>query len=70
LCQHAAETIAGYLDIPARFVCIYLYDPRGTRSACRAALMDLDFPQEMVHQAVVPARGMSPLRPPTRGSRS
>ncbi len=55
LCQHAAETIATYLDIPARFVCIYLYDPRGNEIRLVApALMDLDFPQEMVHQAVVP----------------
>ena len=55
LCLSAAEKIASYFDIPTKFVCIYLFDPRGNEIRLVApALMDIEFPQELVHQPVVP----------------
>ncbi len=55
LCLSAAEKIAAYFDIPTKFVCIYLFDPRGNEIRLVApAVLDIDFPQELVHQAVVP----------------
>jgi len=55
LCLSAAEKIAAYFDIPTTFVCIYLFDPRGNEIRLVApALLDIEFPQELVHQAVVP----------------
>ncbi|MGB6032288.1 MAG: response regulator, partial [Bacteroidota bacterium] len=55
LCLSAAEKIAAYFDIPTKFVCIYLFDPRGNEIRLVApAVLDIEFPQEVVHQAVVP----------------
>ncbi len=55
LCLRAAEKIALLFDIPAKFVCIYLFDPRGNEVRLVApALFDMEFPQDLVHQRVVP----------------
>ena len=55
LCVRAAEKIALLFEIPARVVGIYLYDPRGNEVRLVApALLDVEFPQELVHQPVVP----------------
>ncbi|MFN0157119.1 MAG: response regulator [Bacteroidota bacterium] len=55
LCLRAAEKIALLFDIPAKFVCIYLFDPRGNEVRLVApALFDVEFPQDLVHQRVVP----------------
>jgi PAS domain S-box-containing protein len=55
LCVRAAEKIAVLFEIPSKFVCIYLFDPRGNEIRLVApALIDVDFPQEVVHQPVTP----------------
>jgi PAS domain S-box-containing protein len=55
LCLRAAEKIALLLDVPPRFVCIYLFDPRGNEVRLVApALLDVEFPQDLVHQEVIP----------------
>jgi PAS domain S-box-containing protein len=54
LCIRAAEKIALLLEIPSKFVCIYLYDPRGNEIRLVApALLEVELPQESVHQPVV-----------------
>jgi PAS domain S-box-containing protein len=54
LCVGAAEEIARFFDVPSKFVCIYLFDPRGNEIRLVApALMGVDFPQELVHQPVL-----------------
>jgi PAS domain S-box-containing protein len=53
LCLLVAEKISLLFDIPSKFVCIYLYDPRGNEVRLVApALIDVEFPQEVVHQRV------------------
>ncbi len=53
LCLRAAEKIALLFDIPSKLVCLYLYDPRGNEIRLVApALIDVEFPQEFVHQPV------------------
>jgi len=53
LCLLVAENISLLFDIPPKFVCIYLYDPRGNEVRLVApALIDAEFPQELVHQRV------------------
>ncbi len=53
LCVRAAEQIALLCSIPSRFVCIYLFDPRGNEIRLVApATLDVDLPQERVHQRV------------------
>ncbi len=53
LCLRAAEKIALLFDIPSKLVCLYLYDPRGNEIRLVApALIDVEFPQAVVHQAV------------------
>jgi PAS domain S-box-containing protein len=55
LCVRSAEKIAVLFEIPSKFVCIYLFDPRGNEIRLVApALIDVDFPQEVVHQPVTP----------------
>ena len=55
LCLRAAERIAMLIEIPAKYVCIYLFDPRGNEIRLVApALIDVDFPQDVVHQPVIP----------------
>ena len=55
LCVSAAEKIALLMGIPSRFVAIYLYDPRGAEIRLVApALLDVEFPYDVVHQAVAP----------------
>lgn len=55
LCMRAAEKVALLFDIPPHFVCVYLYDPRGNEVRLVApALRDVDLPQDVVHQRVVP----------------
>ncbi|MEW6511780.1 MAG: response regulator [Bacteroidota bacterium] len=55
LCLRAAEKIALLFDIPSQLVSIYLYDPRGNEIRLVApALMEVDFPGDIVHQRVVP----------------
>jgi PAS domain S-box-containing protein len=55
LCMRAAEKIAMLFDVPAHYVCVYLYDPRGNEIRLVApALRDVDLPQDVVHQPVVP----------------
>ena len=63
LCVRAAEKIATLLDIPEKFVCIYLYDPRGNEIRLVApALLDVEFPQELVHQRVEEGTSYLPAR--------
>ena len=53
LCVHAAEKIALLFEIPSHLVCVYLYDPRGNEIRLVApALMEIDFPPDVVHQQV------------------
>jgi PAS domain S-box-containing protein len=53
LCLFVAEKIALLFELPSKFVCIYLYDPRGNEVRLVApALIDAEFPQEVVHQRV------------------
>jgi PAS domain S-box-containing protein len=53
LCMRGAEKIALMFEIPAKLVCIYLYDPRGNEIRLVApALLDVEFPQQVVHQVV------------------
>ncbi|MGA9116009.1 MAG: histidine kinase dimerization/phospho-acceptor domain-containing protein, partial [Bacteroidota bacterium] len=53
LCLRAAEKIALLLEVPARFVCVYLYDPRGNEVRLVApAILDVELPQDAVHQPV------------------
>jgi PAS domain S-box-containing protein len=53
LCMRAAEQIALMFEIPSTLVCIFLYDPRGNEIRLVApALLDIEFPQHLVHQAV------------------
>ncbi len=63
LCVRAAEKIAMLFEIPAKFVCVYLFDPRGNEIRLVApALLDMEFPQDAVHQAVVPDAPHLPAR--------
>ena len=53
LCLRAAEKIALLFEIPSQLVCVYLYDPRGNEIRLVApALMEVDFPPDVVHQQV------------------
>ncbi len=53
LCVRAAEKIALLFEIPSQLVCVYLYDPRGNEIRLVApALIDVDFPPDIVHQQV------------------
>jgi PAS domain S-box-containing protein len=53
LCLRAAEKIALLCSIPSKFVCIYLFDPRGNEIRLVApALLDAEFSQDVVHQQV------------------
>ena len=53
LCVRAAEKIALLFEIPPHLACVYLFDPRGNEIRLVApALMDVDFPQDVVHQQV------------------
>ncbi len=53
ICLRAAEKIALLLEVSPKFVCIYLYDPRGNEVRLVApALLDVEFPQHVVHQRV------------------
>ena len=53
LCLRVAEKIALLFEIPSKYVCMYLYDPRGNEIRLVApALLDVEFPHEVVHQAV------------------
>ncbi|HEX7572964.1 MAG TPA: response regulator [Bacteroidota bacterium] len=53
LCVRAADKIALLFEIPSQLVCVYLYDPRGNEIRLVApALMEVDFPPDVVHQQV------------------
>ena len=53
LCVRAAEKIALLFEIPSKFVCVYLYDPKGNEVRLIApALFDVEFSQAIVHQRV------------------
>lgn len=53
LCVEVAEKIARMLEIPSKFVCVYLYDPKGNEVRLVApALFDVEFSPEIVHQPV------------------
>jgi len=55
LCVRAAEKIGLLMDIPSHLVCAYLYDPRGNEIRLVApALLEVDFPNDVVHQSVQP----------------
>ncbi|MBM2839573.1 MAG: hypothetical protein HW412_101 [Bacteroidetes bacterium] len=55
LCVRVAEKIALLFEVPSKFICIYLFDPRGNEIRLVApALFDADFAQERVHQPVQP----------------
>ena len=54
LCLRAAEKVALLFEIPSKMVCLYLYDPRGNEIRLVApALLDVEFPQDLVHQPVL-----------------
>ncbi len=56
LCQRTADVIAALFEIPSHLVCVYLYDPRGNEIRLVAPVsLDIDFPQDMVHQPVTEA---------------
>lgn len=53
LCVLVTERIGELLEIPSKFVCIYVYDPRGGEVRLVApARIDLEFTQDVVHQRV------------------
>ena len=53
LCLRAAERIAQLYAIPSKFVCIYLFDPRGNEIRLVAPqMLEVDLPQDLVHQRV------------------
>lgn len=55
LCLRAAEKVSLLFEIPPKFICIYLYDPKGNEIRLVApALFGIDFKVEVVHQAVRP----------------
>jgi len=55
LSLRAAEKIASLFEVPAKLICIYLYDPRGNEIRLVApALFDVEFPHDVVHQSVQP----------------
>ena len=55
LCLRSAVTIARYFDIPERFVCVYLFDPRGNEIRLVAPpLLDVEVPPDLAHQPVLP----------------
>ena len=63
LCVRAAEKIAALLEIPPKFVCVYLFDPRGNEIRLVApALLDVEFSQEAVHQRVIADSALLPAR--------
>lgn len=63
LCIRAAEKVAALLDIPPKFVCVYLFDPRGNEIRLVApALLEVEFSQEAVHQRVVAGSPLLPAR--------
>src|SRR5512135_2540747 len=63
LCIRAGEKIAALLEIPPKFVCVYLFDPRGNEIRLVApALLEVEFPQEAVHQRVVEGSVLLPAR--------
>ncbi len=53
LCMRAADKLALMFEIPSKYVCMFLYDPRANEIRLVApALLDVEFPQKVVHQAV------------------
>jgi PAS domain S-box-containing protein len=53
LCLRAGDKIAMLMEIPSKFVCIYLFDPKGNEIRLVApALLDVEFAQDAVHQPV------------------
>lgn len=53
LCVLVADKISVLFEIPSKFVCVYLYDPRGNEVRLVApALIDVEFAQDVVHQQV------------------
>jgi PAS domain S-box-containing protein len=53
LCQRTAGVVARLAEVPERMVCLYLYDARQNEIRLVApALLDMDFPAHVVHQAV------------------
>ena len=63
LCVLVAEKVSVLFEIPTGFVCIFLYDPRGNEIRLVApALIDLEFPQDVVHQRVESGARYQPAR--------
>ncbi len=63
LCIRAGEKIAALQEIPPKFVCVYLFDPRGNEIRLVApALLEVEFSQEAVHQRVVDGSAQLPAR--------
>ncbi|HTO93045.1 MAG TPA: response regulator, partial [Bacteroidota bacterium] len=55
LCVNAAEKIGLLFEVPPHLVTVYLYDPRGNEIRLVApALIEVDFPADVVHQRVAP----------------
>lgn len=53
LCLLVGEKIGELMEIPAEYVCIYVFDPRGKEVRLVApARVDIELPQELVHQRV------------------
>ena len=63
LCVLVAEKVSALFEIPAKFVCIFLYDPRGNEVRLVApALIDLEIRQDVVHQRVESGARYQPAR--------
>jgi PAS domain S-box-containing protein len=53
LCQSTAAVVARLVEVPERLVCLYLFDARQNEIRLVApALLDMDFPEHVVHQSV------------------
>ena len=63
LCILVAEKVSVLFEIPSKFVCVFLYDPRGNEiRLVTPAFIDCEFPEDCVHQRVEPSARHQPAR--------
>ena len=63
LCILVAEKVSVLFEIPSKFVCVFLYDPRGNEiRLVTPAFIDCEFPEDCVHQRVEPNARHQPAR--------